>query len=67
MTKEELNIFLRVKMLESGKATQAQAASFLSIPQSNFSRKLKNGTFSYLEMVTLADGLGYKIEWVKKQ
>lgn len=67
MTIDELNIFLSVKLAESGKVTQAKAAEILETPASNFSRKLKKGTFSYLEIVKLAEGLDYKIEWVKKQ
>lgn len=66
MTINDLNIFISVKLAESGKVTQAKAAEILGTPASNFSRKLKKGTFSYLEMVRLAEGLGYKIEWIKK-
>jgi predicted XRE-type DNA-binding protein len=66
MTKDELNTFIRVKMIESGKMTQAKAAAFLGMPQSNFSRKLRSGTFTYIEMEKLAETLGYTIEWIKK-
>lgn len=33
---------------------------------SNFCNKLRKGTIRYIEVMELADALGYKIEWVKK-
>lgn len=67
MTNEEFSIFLSIKLIEAGRITHEKAAEILGIQRSSFSRKLRSGTFSYLEILKLADGLGYKIEWVKKQ
>lgn len=66
MNAEELEKLINIKLIESGKKTQRNAARILGMEQSNFNRKLKKGNFSYLEMVRLAEGLGYKIEWIKK-
>lgn len=66
MNAEELEKLINIKLIESGKKTQRNAAVILGMEQSNFNRKLKKGNFSYLEMVRLAEGLGYKIEWIKK-
>lgn len=66
MNAEELEKLINIKLIESGKKTQRNAAEILGMEQSNFNRKLKKGNFSYLEMVRLAEGLGYKIEWIKK-
>lgn len=66
MKAEELEKLINIKLIESGKKTQRNAAEILGMEQSNFNRKLKKGNFSYLEMVRLAEGLGYTIEWIKK-
>lgn len=66
MNAEGLEKLINIKLIESGKKTQRNAAVILGMEQSNFNRKLKKGNFSYLEMVRLAEGLGYKIEWIKK-
>lgn len=66
MNAEELEKLINIKLIESGKKTQRNAAVILGMEQSNFNRKLKKGNFSYLEIVRLAEGLGYKIEWIKK-
>lgn len=66
MNAEELEKLINIKLIESGKKTQRNAAEILGMEQSNFNRKLKKGNFSYLEIVRLAEGLGYKIEWIKK-
>lgn len=66
MNSEELEKLINIKLIESGKKTQRNAAEILGMEQSNFNRKLKKGNFSYLEMVRLAEGLGYTIKWIKK-
>lgn len=66
MNAEELEKLINIKLIESGKKTQRNAAEILGMEQSNFNRKLKKGNFSYLEIVRLAEGLGYKIKWIKK-
>lgn len=66
MTQKELEIFVKVKLMETGDVSQADAARALHMLPSTFNRKLKNGPITYLEMVELADFLGYKIVWEKK-
>lgn len=66
MNAEELEKLINIKLIESGQKTQRNAAGILGIEQSNFNRKLKKGNFSYLEMVKLAERLGYTIAWIKK-
>lgn len=66
MNAEELEKLINIKLIESGQKTQRNAAGILGMEQSNFNRKLKKGNFSYLEVVRLAEGLGYRIEWIKK-
>lgn len=63
MTQKELEIFIKVKLLEGGNVSQRKAAAALNMPVSMFNRKLKKGPITYLEMVKLADFLGYEIVW----
>lgn len=32
----------------------------------NFSNKMRRGSVRYIDVMEIADALGYKIEWVKK-
>ena len=67
MDQKELETFVNIKLLEAGRVSQKKAAAMIGTTQSNFNRKLKAGTLSYLEIYRLADHLGYKVEWVKKE
>ena len=66
MDKRELETLISVKMLEHDRTSQAEVAKVIGITQQNFSRKIRNGSFSYLTVVKIADYLGYDVEWKKK-
>ena len=66
MDKKELETLISVKMLEHDRTSQAEVAKVIGITQQNFSRKIRNGSFSYLTVVKIADYLGYDVEWKKK-
>ena len=67
MDKKELETLISVKMLEHDRTSQAEMAKAIETTQPNFNRKLKNGSFSYLTVVKIADYLGYDIVWKKKE
>ncbi len=66
MTVEQLTFEIRKLLLTADNISESQAAKLIGMSQQNFSQKLKAGTLRYIEIATLLDALGYKIEWLPK-
>ena len=66
MTHEEFETFLKARIVEAG-ITGAEASALAGMYPPNFTRKLKNGTFFYIEVVNLAEKLGYEVVWKKEK
>ena len=66
MTEKDLYLKIKMLLLEH-KKSETQIAKEMEVDQTNFNRKLKNGTLRYLEVEKLLDALGYELQWVKKE
>ena len=66
MTEKDLYLKIKMLLLEH-KKSETQIAKAMEVDQTNFNRKLKNGTLRYLEVEKLLDALGYELQWVKKE
>ncbi len=65
MNKVELEFLIKSKLAEQG-LNITKLAERLDVTPQNISKRLKMGTFDYLEVCDIADLLGYKITWEKK-
>ena len=61
MSENELYIFLKTLLLESGNMSEAQISKEINVNQQNFNRKLKSGTLRFLEVQKMLNVLGYKL------
>ena len=62
----DLQKLLKIKFIEAGGVTEAQAAAWIGKTQPPFNKRLREGGLKYWEIEEIADHLGYKITWVKK-
>lgn len=64
--KLEFEYFIKGKLAEQGLNMQ-KLADMLGTSFQNVSQRLKRCGFDYVEIVQIADMLGYDIEWIKRE
>lgn len=58
-----MNISNQIRMLQAAKGlNDSQTAEKLGLQKQNYSRKLKNQTFSIVDLQKIADTLGFDVE-----
>lgn len=67
MDKETLAKDLRKLFVDEDNISETQVAKSINMAQSNFNKKLNNGTLRYLEIYNVLDKLGYDIVWKKRE
>ncbi len=67
MIQTDLKKLLKVKFIEAGGVSEAEAAAWIGITQPPFNTRIKKNALKYWEVETIADHLGYKIIWQKKE
>lgn len=65
-SKLEFEYFIKGKLAENGLSV-ASLAKMLNTSHQNTLQRLKRCGFNYVEIVHIADMLGYDIKWVKRQ
>ena len=64
--KIEFDYFIKEKLASQG-VNVSKLAEVIGTSQQNLSQRIKKATLDYIEISQIADILGYKIEWIKKE